>query len=88
MLTSAYFCGHEHAFQHHHVSVVDHFGCGAADAVGLGLLGGSKPIEVSHPGWIDESHAGFVEVALTARRMEVSFVSTRDGVIHSIERER
>jgi len=84
----AYFCGHEHVFQHHHVSGVDHFGCGAADAVGLGCYGGLKALEQSRPGWIDESHAGFVEVALTARSMEVSFVSTGGRVVHSIQRER
>lgn len=84
----AYFCGHEHVFQHHDVSGVDHFGCGAADAVGLGCYGGLKALEQSLPGWIDESHAGFVEVALTSRSMEVSFVSTGGRVVHSIQRER
>lgn len=84
----AYFCGHEHVFQHHHVSGVDHFGCGAADAVGLGCYGGLKALDQSKPGWIDERHGGFVEVALTAHSMEVSFVSINGSIIHSIHRER
>merc|ERR1712187_647429 len=31
-LVSAYFCGHEHVFQHHRSQDVDHFGCGASGA--------------------------------------------------------
>jgi len=38
----AYFCGHEHLFQHHHCNGVDHFVCGASGAEDGGLVGGLR----------------------------------------------
>lgn len=80
----AYFCGHEHAFQHHTVSGVDYFGCGASDAVGLGCYGGIKSSSCS--GWLDESQAGYVEVSMTECSMHVSFVSLDGHIIRSCHR--
>merc|ERR1712187_88680 len=81
----AYFCGHEHNFQHHRCKGIDHFGCGASGAEYAGFyrgLGGSTA-----PGWFDEgAQAGYVEVSLTSCMMTVSFVAATGSIIQTVQR--
>jgi hypothetical protein len=82
---NAYFCGHEHAFQHHHVQGVDHFGCGASGADYCGFYRGLSKIPAP-VGWADQDlNAGFVEVSLTKYTMLVSFISADGAVIRTVE---
>mmetsp|Transcript_3150 Transcript_3150/g.5652 ORF Transcript_3150/g.5652 Transcript_3150/m.5652 type:complete len:467 (-) Transcript_3150:378-1778(-) len=83
----AYFCGHEHVFQHHFCHGVDHFCCGASGASYSNFYGGRCGDKTS-PGWADEAlHAGFAEVCLTSTSMTVSFISADESVIHTVHRD-
>jgi 3',5'-cyclic AMP phosphodiesterase CpdA len=82
----AYFCGHEHVFQHHRSMGIDHFGCGASGAEYSGFYGG-RCEDNTCPGWVDEKdNIGFVEVSLNTTSMYVSFISADESVIHTIHR--
>lgn len=81
----AYFCGHEHVFQHFTVDGVEHLGCGAAGVDDHpGFYKGPGGTEL--PGWTDLDNNGYVEVALTPGSMEASFVNVAGEVIHSVQR--
>jgi len=84
----AYFSGHEHIFQHHHCQGIGHYGCGASGAAYLGLMG-SKRGGCKLPGWLDKkARAGYVEVALTATSMQVSFIGADGSTLKTIQQTR
>jgi hypothetical protein len=80
---SAYYCGHEHIFQHHLARGISHYVCGASGAEirpGSGLYGGVQ--QSASIDWVaTAAEYGFVVVTVTKDAIVTKFVNSDCAVI-------
>lgn len=84
----AYFCGHEHVFQHIERKGMHHFMCGASGAEQRGSKGvlGAAKFEVD---WrADGNEFGFVACTLTSETMTVRFINDKLQLLKEVVVQR